>query len=477
MLRKFLFKFFISALSIGFGSLSLYAAETKTKVTQKKTLVYVIPIKGEISNAQFYIVRRGLKQAVQNNINSVVLKIDTPGGALDTTLKIMEILENFNGDIISFIDKEAISAGAYIASSTSDIYFHSKGVLGAAAVIQSTGEDVQKTLKQKIDSYLRAKIRTHTKNHRYRADVVRAMMDIDYQLEIDGKVIKAKGELLTLTADEAMMKYGKPPVSIFGAGIADSVDAILNSKYGEGNYIITNFELSSSEYLARWLNAIAPILMGLGMLLLFIEFKTPGFGMFGIGGIALLFVVFASSYIAGLAGYEPVFIFMLGIVLLGVEFFIFPGIMILGMTGVLLIFGTLIWSLADIWPGKEMEFSFDIFKWPILEVFTGLLIAVVGILILGKFVYKTWFLENLVLKTTVASVPGQDIPTTRGVGTDGPKIGDIGIVTADLHPTGEVEINSLRYQARVSLGIIDKGTSIVVTGKEEFALIVRELKK
>jgi len=44
------------------------------------------------------------------------------------------------------------------------------------------------------------------------------------------------------------------------------------------------------EGLAVWLNAISPVLLGLGLLALFIEFKTPGFGLFGIPGIGRYFV-------------------------------------------------------------------------------------------------------------------------------------------------------------------------------------------
>ena len=54
------------------------------------------------------------------------------------------------------------------------------------------------------------------------------------------------------------------------------------------------------------MNVIAPLLMGLGLLGLFIEFKTPGFGVFGIAGISLFGIVFLSNYVAGLAGHEEI---------------------------------------------------------------------------------------------------------------------------------------------------------------------------
>ena len=78
---------------------------------------------------------------------------------------------------------------------------------------------------------------------------------------------------------------------------------------------------------------ITPILVGLGMLLLFIEFKTPGFGFFGIGGIVLLGLFFISQNIAGLAGNEMILFFVLGMLCLCIEIFILPGFFVFGLLG------------------------------------------------------------------------------------------------------------------------------------------------
>lgn len=440
---------------------------------EKQTSVYIIPIEGEISTAQLYILRRGLKEAVQNEIDVVILKMNTPGGEMETTLKIMEALENFKGTTITYVDTEAISAGAYIAASTNEIYFNPKGILGAAAVIQSGGTEVGATLKQKIDSYLRAKIRTyHTTEYRYRADVIRAMMDVDYVFKIDDKVIKDKGELLTLTAHEAMAKYGEPPQPLLAAGIVDNIDNLLKEKYGDAGYQIKKFDLTWSEYLARWMNKITPLLLGLGMLCIFIEFKTPGFGIFGILGIALLLVVFASSYAAGLAGHEEIIVFFLGLLLVGVEIFILPGIFIAGILGILMILGSIIWALADIWPGSDFQITPELFVQPLIDLALGLIIAFVGIAIVGKFFLHSWISNILVLHSSVGQNANIEEKEDKGV-----KIGDQGIAVTDLHPWGEIEISGKRYGARVGVEAVNKHSLVEVVGKEDFGLIVKKIKK
>jgi len=66
---------------------------------------------------------------------------------------------------------------------------------------------------------------------------------------------------------------------------------VIAKKFPGAKATVTRLELTWSENLAVWLTAISPVLMGLGMLALFIEFKTPGFGMFGIAGIVLLIAI------------------------------------------------------------------------------------------------------------------------------------------------------------------------------------------
>ena len=134
-------------------------------------------------------------------------------------------------------------------------------------------------------------------DHPYRSKVVQAMMDEDFVLEIDGEVLKPEGSLLSLTAVEATKEYGQPPRPLLGVGIYDDVDSVLASRYGEEGYEIKTFEITWSEQFAKYMNVIAPLLMGLGLLGLFIEFKTPGFGVFGIAGI-----FWVSSFITTLQG-------------------------------------------------------------------------------------------------------------------------------------------------------------------------------
>jgi membrane-bound serine protease (ClpP class) len=159
-----------------------------------KVVVYVVPIKGEIATPVLYILRRGLKEAIERKADVVVLDMKTPGGALDVTFDIMEALAKFPGTTITFVNDEAMSAGSFISATTDEIWFAPLGKIGAAAPVTSSGQDVDKTMKMKIVSYLKAEVRAISAGKgRYRAEVISAMIDDNYVLKIDGKVLKEKG--------------------------------------------------------------------------------------------------------------------------------------------------------------------------------------------------------------------------------------------------------------------------------------------
>ncbi|HEY0863342.1 MAG TPA: hypothetical protein VGD97_04505 [Lacunisphaera sp.] len=443
----------------------------------KKTLVYVIPVKEQINSPTLYILRRGLKEAIEQKADVVLLDMNTPGGALDVTFEIMEALEKFPGQKLTFIDREAMSAGAFISAVTDEIYFVPNGVIGAAAPVLSTGGEIDKSMKQKIVSYLRARMRATSEGKGYRGQVISAMIDEDYELKIGEKVLKPKGELLSLTASEALEKYGEPPQALLGAGKAADISALLAGKYGANNYEIRNFEVTWSESLAKYLTALSPVLMGLGLLALFIEFKTPGFGWPGTIGILLLALVFLGNYVAGLSGHEPALLFVIGAALVAAELIFFPGLVVVALTGVVFMLGSLVWAGADYWPNQPMtvNFSGEMLMQPVVNLALALVIAIGFFSVLLKYLPKTGLYQHLAVQGA-STVPAQTAGVgPQAAGTIAGLTGRQGIAVTGLFPSGEVEVDGRRYQAKVDLGFVEAKSVIVVTGHTDFGLTVEKV--
>ncbi len=449
------------------------AAEKKVEPGGKVT-VYVVPVREEIGKPILYILRRGLKEAIERHANVVVLDMQTPGGRGDVAFDMMEALEKFPGLTLTYVDSEAMSAGAFIAAATKEIWFTPRGVIGAAAAVTAEGQDLPETMRLKINSYLRGKIRAISENEGYRGQVISAMIDKDYELKIGDTVIKPKGELLSLTATEASKTYGDPPRSLLAAGIARDIDDLLRQKYGADGFEIVQLNVTWSEQLAVWLNAISPVLMGLGVICLIIEFKTPGFGFFGIAGIVLLALVFLGHYVAGFSGHEPVLLFGLGLLLVAAEVIFFPGIAVLAMSGVVLILASLVWAMADIWPNEPLTVavSGDILIAPLLNLGAGLVLAVVLGVLAARFLPKGWVWDRMVLQGAshsaaqfAGSAPDARVETASLIGARG-------VVVTGLFPGGQIEIGGRRYQAKLEVGSAPVGAVVVVKRASDFNLVV-----
>jgi len=439
--------------------------------------VYVIPIHGPIASPTLYIVRRGVKEATANGVDTVLIDMNTPGGELGVTLEIMQILDRYEGETITFINNEAVSAGAFISVITDKIYMHPDGQIGAAEVVSGAGQDVPESMKRKLQSYINAKVRVYTKDFRYRGDVMRAMTDPDFELTVEGKEFSKKGELLSLTATEATQTYGEPPETLLASGIANDVDSVLEEVYGKGGYEIREFKVTWSEEFAQTMQKIMPILMGAGMLLLFIEFKTPNFGIIGGLGIGLIALAFLSNYIAGLAGYEAFLMFGLGILMFAIELFLLPGTVIFAFLGITMILASLVWSMADFWPNPD-GFGFVVNWDTLLNAGTTVVFSIAGAFIALILLWKTYpirWLESKLMTQTQSPSPSAVISggaIRAGLGDQLPDQGSMGVVETALHPIGKVEINGKYYEATALLGGIDKGVRIRVVGYRSYSLLV-----
>jgi membrane-bound serine protease (ClpP class) len=438
--------------------------------------IYTIRVHEDIGAPALYIVRNGIKEANEVGADFVVIHLDTYGGQLGATLDIMEAIEKSKARTITFVNDKAISAGAFISAATQDIYFSPRATMGAAAPVSGSGEEIDKTMKEKIVSFLSARIRQISEGHGYRGEVITAMMDDDFEFKIGETVIKPKGKLLTLTATEAMKTYGEPPTPLLAAGIMDDLPALHRHLAGGESFDVREFNITWSIKVFRWFNAISPILIGLGILGIYLEFQMGGHGWFAGLGIAMLLLVFVGNNTAGLSGHEPMLVFLLGVVLIVADLFLFPGTFILGGVGALLALGSLVWGMADLWPDEPITISGDLFLRPLVNLTIALAFAGALIVVLMRFLPRSWIFQRLAISQAVSgSAQTAGAAPEVGAGLDG-LVGQTGIAVSGLFPSGQVEIAGRRYEARVAVGTVARGETVVVKARSDFGVIVEARK-
>ena len=425
-----------------------------------------VELSGEIAKPQVYILRRAIKQAA--DADAIIINMNTPGGDMDSMLKIMEALSGAKPLTICHVNPNAISAGAYIALSCGQIWFAPNGVMGAAESVMADGGDVSASMKRKIESFLAAKTKALSGGGN-RALVQRAMAEPDFELKIGGDVLKNKGELLTLTADEAVKKYDGEP--LLANGIASSSEQILREIYGGGADVkIEAMRISLFEKIAKYIVAASAVLTGLGMFLIFIEFKTSGFGIFGIIGAALMLVVFFGSNIAGFAGYEAAVLFVLGLGLVLAEFFLFPGVFVAALLGIALIVASIALSGASIpqggWLPSWESLSGALWNCVLSVALAFVFLAVFGRFFKGSFIWKKFVLEGGL---------GMGKYSENLKDAEESLVGKTGTTFTEMAPNGKVEIGGKIYDAaNIGGGFLEKGVGVVVVGRDSFQIKVKK---
>ncbi len=403
---------------------------THAQQTNDTPLVYIIPIKKMIEPALLYVVRRGVDEAVRNDAQAIIFEMDTPGGVVNAAEGIINVITKTDIPTYTFVENDAFSAGAIIALATKHIYMAPGSVIGAATPMMMSPmggvQEMPEEVQEKMTSAVSALVRSAAEQGGHDTLLAEAMVRADMEYSVNGKVISEKGRLLTLTNEEAAQLVGEDQHPLLSEGTVRDIDALLET-IGLPNAEKRILEVTMAERLARWIAGMASILMIIGLGGLWLEFKTPGFGVFGIAGIICLLLFFFGHHIAGLAGMEDVLIFILGVTLLAVEIFITPGFGVMGISGLLLIFVSFISAMSERMPGKwrPIDFSPETLSLPLLKVTFSFLGALLLVLIAGKFLPQTRIFQSLTLDSVLPDADNRE-----------DLMGMEGLAHSDLRPGG-----------------------------------------
>ncbi|MFC1735955.1 nodulation protein NfeD [Candidatus Hydrogenedentota bacterium] len=422
---------------------------------EKPGPVYVIPVQKEIFKSSYAFIKRGVKEAEANGASAVVLDMNTPGGLVGAAVDIKDALLDTKLHIFAYIDREAISAGAFIAFCAHDIYMAEGGLIGAAAPILITDGEM-KMAPEKIKSYLRGDFESVALARGHSEQLGKAMVDVDLELhwvEQEGKageiltkeeldelkdslpkdaklekeLIVAEGKLLTLS-DKKAIKYG------LAEGNVDSISEMLK-ECGYGGSKIISIEQTPSEVIVRFLTnpMVSGLLLMLGVLGIIFELKIPGWGVSGTIGVSCIIIFFSSHWLMGVANWFEILLFVIGIVLLGLEILVIPGFGIAGIAGMACILVSL--YLAQVpftLPDSSFTWQMEGAKNAIYTVATSMLCVIVAAFAAGYFLPKTplWrHIAQVHTEEASAGYIGGNVP-------DVVEVGKRGVAYTPLRPAG-----------------------------------------
>lgn len=427
-------------------------------IIKNKTLIYKFKIMEEIAPPIWRQTQQAFAEAEQQNADIILIHMNTYGGMLDAADSIRTKVLNSKIPVWVFIDNNAASAGALISIACDSIYMRPGGNIGAATVVNQSGEQVP----DKYQSYMRSMMRSTAKENNRNPIIAEAM--VDDRVVIEG--VTDSGKVLTFTPDEAI-KNG------FCEGKYNSIDELLK-KNNVTNYEIKEYKKSLLESIIGFL--VTPYVSGLLIMIIiggiYFELQTPGIG-FPIAASALAAILyFAPLYLEGLVEHWEVLVFVSGVLLMMVEIFVLPGFGIAGILGLAFMLTGLTISLV---PNDGLDFSrvpYNVIIKALLVTLFSFGTSIIFSVYLGSKLVtsNSNIFNNLVLKAKESKSEGYVSIDAQTISL----VGKYGITHTDLRPSGKIKVEDEYYDAISETGYIEKGKEVKIIRHSAVQVYVME---
>jgi membrane-bound serine protease (ClpP class) len=493
-LRRILYLALLALLAVSLSP------EAPAQASDQTVSTLVIPIQGNIEPPLVAFLRRGVEEAKTAGVETIIFDVDTFGGRVDSALQITTLIGSLD-DIrtIAYVTLSpegsgvSWSAGALISFATDAIYMAPGTSMGAAAPVLAAPGGEPEAASEKTVSAVRTQMAALAEKNGYPKGVALAMVDTAVELveisrngEIDtitrteldavseeeraaqgmeiGPVVSPDGKLLSLTAGE-MERYG------VSSGTVPSFSE-LYGRLGINAAEVRSLEPDSADQLVAFLTggAVTSLLVLVGLVALFLEVTSPGFGIPGAVAVVAFATLFTANSLLGRVGSVELLLFVAGVVLLVLELFVIPGFGVAGISGFVAIGFSLILSLQT-FVVPSVPWEWEQFHRNILLVGINAVVALVGFFALANALGRSRLFRNLTLSSTQEVTEGfvaQDASSASRL------VGREGTAMTTLRPVGKgrfdgevmvVESQGEYLAAGKAIRIIAvDGNRVVVTG-------------
>ncbi|TVR80995.1 MAG: nodulation protein NfeD [Chitinophagaceae bacterium] len=438
--------------------LSLNQSEATEPRPLDEKIVYFFELNEDIMPAAERRVTRALAEAEEKNADIVLMRVNTYGGMVNVADSIRTMMLNARPTTVAWIKNNAASAGALISIACDSIYMSRGSNIGAATVVNQTGEQ----MPDKYQSYMRSMMRS-TAMAKNRDPLIAEAM-VDETVEIEG-IIDA-GKILTFTGEEAL-------AAGFIEGKAESIEEVL-SNMGIENYTLHRYETSFTESIINFL--LNPLVNSILLLViiggLYFELQTPGVGFPIIASVVAATLYFGPLYIEGMAANWEILLFIVGILLIALEIFVIPGFGVAGVSGIIVTVTALTLALIQ---NDGLDFSFpgmENVAFAFFRVSITLLVSIGIIIFMGGNIANLRFFQKMIL----ADVQDKNEGYTSADFSLRDLVGSQGLAVSDFRPSGKIEIGDEQYFAVSDAEWIKKGERIQVVSLKGSNLVVKKVK-
>ena len=416
-----------------------------SSVSAQSSSVILVEITDTIDQSTVEVMIDSVKQAEVNNAQAIILLLNTPGGGLDQTFEIAEIIKQSDIPIIGYVypsGSTAWSAGTFILLSTPLAAMADHTIIGSCQPIETSLEGTRFINDSKIINALVEWLQERAVMYNRNETLVKLF--ITQNRNVNATVAKNSNviEIVASNIDQLLN-------DIDGRNVTTAAGTItLHTKDAEQIHYSPSLNIQILKLISNPI--LTSLLLMLGIFALLIGISTPGYGAEVFGVIAILLSLIGSGF--GISTLSIIFI-IIGCLLLVVEIFVTPGFGAVGIGGVIcLIIGSIF--LIPSYPTR---------KWLISgEYMTDALIIM--LIIIALFALFFLFLLYKVLqirkkKSSVGTFTGEQAVAIEQISPDKP---------------GFVRFKGEYWQAK-SDTVIETNTKVVIVDKDETTLIVKPL--
>ena len=410
------------------------------------SVVYRIRLDSDIDKSSQRLVTLGLEKAREAGADYVMIDLDTYGGAEDAADSIRSAILRYEKPVVAYVNMQAASAGALISIACDSIYMKTGSSIGAATVVDQSGN----VMPDKYQSFMRGMMRSTAQANGRDPHIAESMTDT--------------ANVLSMTPTEAI-EVG------YCEGIYETIYEVADAVTGDNEFIIKSMEddMTFLDKLIQFL--LNPLLQSIFMMMIiggiFVEIRTPGIGLPLLTAIVGALLYFAPGYVGNLVEHWEILLFVIGLILIGIEIFVLPGFGVCGISGILCIVIALAFSMVD---------NIELYRWdgslnlrplikPVGIVVFSATAAIFGSVWLVRKLYATRSFDNIALRQEMKAEEGF-VGVVSGMES---LIGEEVTVFTDMRPSGKVQTSDGKiYEATLKFGgFASKGDRLRVLSAEQ----------
>ena len=386
-LKLFFLALLVLSVAAGVGG-SLSAAASPTTVEVLTVDGIIVPVIADY-------IDRGISQAEEDGATVCIIELNTPGGLLDSTEKIVQKIMNANVPVVVYVSPKgawAASAGTFITLSAHIAAMTPGTTIGAAHPVAGGGEEIPEDQMKKIVEFSAKWMRTIAEDRgRNMEEAELAVRESKSFTDVDA----LEHNLIDLRADNLRSLISQ--INGWEVTLASGQEVIIDTT----DYVPTRNEMNAVEKLLHTISDpnIAYILFTLASIGLITEISNPGLVFPGVAGGISLFLAFYSLGVLN-AYWGGIALILLAVGLFIAEYFTTSfGLLTAGGVAAMVMGSLILFSHS---PGIEVSRGLIA---GVTAVVTAFAVFVIGAIVRGQRRRKATGAEGMIGTIAIAKTP------------------------------------------------------------------------